>query len=156
MSNTNSIQELLLKEIKDPYVQENFYRLKLYLERIGAQIGSGDTTINNFLAGTAVWEKFSRTIPASSTLIVDTIPLVSFRSISYIMNTRAPSTDREKNLKMDINKDDSQLKKQVYALSGAPLNVEINELITGPNYELEMVNNELFSVEVNFSRLTLP
>jgi len=38
--NTTSL-DLLLKEIEDPHVQENFYRLKLYLE----QIATGNTTI---------------------------------------------------------------------------------------------------------------
>ena len=33
--------DLLLKEIADPYVQENFYKLKLYLEKL--QISTGGT-----------------------------------------------------------------------------------------------------------------
>jgi len=42
MSQTNSL-DLLLKEIEDRYVQENFYRLKLYLERLDT--AGGDITI---------------------------------------------------------------------------------------------------------------
>lgn len=34
MSVTNRNLDLLLKEIKDPHVQENFYRLKLYIEEL--------------------------------------------------------------------------------------------------------------------------
>lgn len=41
MSVTNNSLELLLKEIKDPHVQENFWRLKLYLESLAV----GNTTI---------------------------------------------------------------------------------------------------------------
>jgi len=32
---------LLLKEITDPYVQENFYKLKLYLDSLEVQVSSG-------------------------------------------------------------------------------------------------------------------
>ena len=42
--------DLLLKEIKDPYVQENFYKLKLYLERL-ARNKTGNTTILQNITG---------------------------------------------------------------------------------------------------------
>jgi len=46
--NTTSL-DLLLKEIKDPHVQENFYRLKLFLENLSTgatTIVQGDTNIS--------------------------------------------------------------------------------------------------------------
>lgn len=156
MSLTNSI-DLLLKEIEDPYVQENFYRLKLYLERLDSGGGTGSITQNiNVTQSDHPWEKFTQSISASSTSIVDTIALTAFVKIEYTIEYRDTTTNRVKGLKMSVVKDDTLLKDQVYAISGAPLNIELNTNINGSNYELEIVNNELNAVEMVFARLTLP
>ena len=48
----NNQLNLLLKEIQDPYAQENFYRLKLYLENQLGSTGSLTQVINNITTGT--------------------------------------------------------------------------------------------------------
>lgn len=153
MSLTTSL-DLLLKEIKDPYAQENWYRLKLYLETLS----SGITTINQTIINAgdeAVWEKFSRSINASTTSIVDSIPLTSFDKIEYIISYKDIVTNRVRALKVSVVNDDTTIKEQVYAISGAPLDIDLTTKVTGPNYELEIVNNELNAVEMLFARLTL-
>lgn len=41
------VLRLLLQEIEDKYVQENFYKLKLYLEALDSVVGDINTTIIN-------------------------------------------------------------------------------------------------------------
>ncbi len=155
MSQTNSL-DLLLKEIKDEYVQENFYRLKLWLERLntgGTTIvvggGSGGSTA-------AVWEKFTRSVPASSTIIADSVALSSFNQIEYIINYKNTSTKREKGLKVTVVKDDTLIKEQVYAKTGAPLSIGLNTVINGSNFELQIVSSEVVGVDMSFARLIIP
>lgn len=157
MSGTNNF-EPLLKEIEDKYVQENFYRLKLYLESIGlgSSSGGGGTTIIGGGSSVSVWEKFTRSLPSSSTTIADTINLASFRQLEYIINYRDSVTKREKSIKVTVLKDDTTLEEQVYAVSGAPLSIGLNTNINGSNYELEITNNEPNTVDMSFARLTLP
>jgi len=155
MSQTNSL-DLLLKEIEDRYVQENFYRLKLYLERLD----TGGTTIINQggsgSTGVSVWDKIERIAPASSSIIADTLALSSFNQVEYIINYKQVTTKREKGLKVTVVKDDSLIKEQVYAKTGAPLSIGLNTIINGSNFELQIVNSELANVEVSLARLVLP
>ena len=155
MSQTNSL-DVLLKEIKDPYAQENWYRLKLYLERLNKT--GGDTNITNISGSTvtSVWEKFTKVVPISSTIIADSLLLTTFKQLEYIINFKDTVTKVEKGLKMTLVKSDTLLKEQVYAVTGAPMSMEVNTVINGSSYELQIVNNGLASVEMSFARLTLP
>lgn len=147
--------DLFLKEITDPYAQENWYRLKLFLEEGG---GLGDDTINiinNIIGGAAVWEKESRTLPASSTTIVNSFALTSFRGLDYVLNFKDTTSAKQKQLKLSVIKDDGTVKDTVYARLGSAISLEINSQINGSNYELAIVNNELFDVQVSLARLTL-
>jgi len=155
MSLTTNL-DLLLKEIEDPYVQENFYRLKLYLN----SLESGVTTIirdgTGGTGGVSIWEKFTKLVPASSTIIVDSLPLTSFQQVELIINYKQTVTKRSRGLKVSMVKDDTLLEEQIYAMVGAPLAVGLNTVINGSNYELQIVNSELADVEMSFARLILP
>lgn len=158
MSQTNSL-DLLLKEINDPYVQENFYRLKLYLQRLQTGGTGGTTIINQGGGGNAVdsvWEKINKTAPAGSTIVADSNSLSSFRQLEYIINYRNTVTLREKGLKVTVVKDDTVINEQVYARTGAPLSVGLNMVINGGNVELQIENNELNAVNVSFAKLKIP
>lgn len=147
--------DLLLKEIQDPYVQENFYRLKLFLQQAKLSGGGVGNVVTNITTSASVWEKAKKTVPASSTTIVESFALSSFRSLEYIINVKDTTSDKEKQLKLSVVKDDGSLKDCVYAIMGSAISLEINANINGLSYELEMINNELFAVEVSFARLTI-
>ena len=155
MSQTNSL-DLLLKEIKDPHAQENWYRLKLWLDRLE----TGITTIiqggGGSVADEAVWEKFNRSVPASTTYIADSLALSSFNSLEYIINYKHSVTSKEKSLKMTVVKDDTVLNDSVYAKVGAPLSVGINAVINGSDLELKVTNSETSIIEMSVARLILP
>lgn len=155
MSQTRNL-DLLLKEIEDAYVQENFYRLKLYLEYLDK---NQSITINPPGGGSdcvCVWEKFTRSVPASSTVIVDSLPMSSFDKLEYTMNFENTLTNRSKGLKVSVVKDDTLIKEQVYAITGAPLSTGLATVVNGSDYELHITNNETVTIGVSFARLTLP
>jgi len=159
MSTNTTRLDLLLKEIEDEYVQENFYRLKLYLE----QLAVGNTTVvNQQVLGpggepsTSIWSKQTVLLPASSTTIIDTIPLASFGQLEYIINYLNTFTSDKMGLKMTVINDDSTIEEQVYAKSGAPLNLGLFANAVGVNCQISVQNNETSPVEVSFAKLNIP
>ena len=159
MSTNTTKLDLLLNEIDDRYVQQNFYRLKLYLE----QLNVGNTTIVETLggtggtgSGTSVWSKTTVLVPASSTVIIDTVPLASFGQLEYIINYLNTFTKGKSGLKMTVINDDSTIEEQVYAKSGAPLNLGLVVNPVGINCEVSLQNNETSAIEVSFAKLNIP
>lgn len=152
--------DLLLKEINDPYVQENFRRLKLFLDaqELSASGGSGgsggsSTTIIN--TGTSIWEEYNKALPPSVTTIVDTFTLASFKQCEYIVNFKDSASNKEKGLKLSVIKDDGSLKESIYAIAGSAISLAISTNINGLNYELKVTNNEASSVDMYFARLKI-
>lgn len=149
--------DLLLKEIDDAYVQENFRRLKLFLEAqdLSASGGSGGSTTTIISGGTSIWEEYNKSLPASSTTIVDTFLMSSFKQCEYIVNFKDTASNKEKGLKLSVIKDDGSLKENVYAIIGSAISLAINTNINGTNYELKVTNNEASSVDMYFARLKI-
>lgn len=157
MTTNTTRLDLLIKEIKDPKAQENWLRLKLYLE----QLNVGNTTIVNTggSGGTtaeSVWTKTDVSIPAGITKVVDTIPLASFRQLDYKINYLNTVSNRRKGLKMTVINDDSTIEEQVYAISGAPLNLGIFTNIVGTDLQISVQNSETSDVEMSFAKLNIP
>jgi len=145
--------DFLLKEVDDPVAQENFWRLKQMIE--SGQVGSGSGAPGPVgpmgpagPAGDSFWQKITVTVPASSTLAVDTALLSSFRTGEYAVNFYNGTLLKTKSLKMLINNDDAGISDQVYAKRGDALNVAISAVESGPNFLLNVTNNELSSVDV--------
>jgi hypothetical protein len=145
--------DLLLKEIDDPYVQENFYRLKLYLEQTGFQVGD---VINNFkeIIGDAdIWTRVAGSVSSSGTSAVDTVSKSIFRTLDYNVTIKDTTSNKVKTLKMTVVQDDSGLKDYVSGIAGSPLNVSIDAIDTGSDVDLSFTNNEAFDVDVDAVRL---
>jgi len=148
--------DLLLKEIEDPYVQENFYRLKLFLEAFDA----GDDTynvvtnvVNNIIGSTAIWEKANGTVSASTTSVEDTIPLVDFNSVKYILSFSNGTNSEVKHMEVGVVNLGTSIKDSVYGKVKGSLNVHVNAVYNSPNFELEIINNETFSIEYDLAKL---
>lgn len=147
--------DLLLREIDDPYVQENFRRLKQYLDE---NYQGGDTTINQDITvidEESPWIRVSDIVNTSTTSVVDTLALSSFNKIEYIITYKDLVTGEGKGLNVTVINDNGTIKESVYAITGAPLDVDLDTDINGSNYELEITNNEPNNVEVILSRLIL-
>lgn len=148
--------DLLLKEIQDPYVQENFYRLKQWIEQNdvgGLSSGDGGSSNNLIIGDADIWDEQSKSLAASSLNVTDTIPMVAFRQVIYNINFKDSTSETYKSLKLTVTKDDNSLKDQVSNILGSPISLEINPVINGSNMELQITNNEAFIVDVRIARL---
>lgn len=102
------------------------------------------------------WKPFSSheaTVPANSTLIVDSELLTHFENIEYTFKIKKNLDSRS--LKLSVHKSDVNVKDQVYAKTGDPINIEMNTLSDGSEYSLEIVNNESVSVGLVFLKMLI-
>lgn len=156
MSDTNRVK-FFIKEIEDYYVQENFLKLKRYLDCVN--LTGGDTTIINPGGGGSstdpVWERFSATVAASTTLVVDTLPMANFMSLEYYVTFKDQVTDEVKGLKLKVVNNAGALRDMVSEKNGAAISLEVNTAVNGTDYELRIVNNTLNGLDVEYARLTL-
>jgi len=145
---------LLLKEIDDKFVQENFWRLKLYLEQLETGAGGATTNITNITQADSPWEQVTTMVPASTTQVVDTLALSSFGCLNYVVCMKETGGTKTKMFKLDVRNADTVMNDQVYAKEGDNLSVAVNSNISGANFELEFINSETFGIDVTFTRLT--
>lgn len=146
---------LLIKEIKDPYVQENFLKLKQFIDCLDLTNvtptvpgGSGPTLTPS------PWEVFARTIPLSSSAFIETIPLNTFCSLEYIMSFKDQFTNEKKALRMRVVNNNGVIQETVYGRTGAAIDLEVNTSIVATDYKLEIVNNSTNGLDINYARLT--
>jgi hypothetical protein len=148
--------DLLLKEIKDPYVQENFRKLKRYLERIDGGFG-GTQTINQTTVsggGVSIWERTSKqTITPSQTKTVDIKTLSQFSKAAYMVTIQQGNNTLSFNVSL-IN-DDSNLCWEIYGIVGC-LDIQLNFNNSGGQSLLDITNNETGDITVILEKLTTP
>ena len=160
--------DLLLKEIADPYVQENFYKLKTYIENLTTSGGGTGTQGLTGPAGPAglqgpqgipgvadFFKKITDSIPAGATKIIDTVPLVNFRLLEYTFRASNSPNTKTKGLKMTVRVTDSTVSDQVYSRGGDAINMSIDATISGPNVNLVLQNFEAFTLNYGLIRATL-
>ena len=146
---------LLLKEIVDPYSQENWYKLKTYLESLDLNIASTVTQTINTSSSLSPWITGSKSVGAGATEVVESIPLTNFTCVEYTICMKNAAGTLTKTLKMLARRDDMDIKDTIYAKNGDPINIEISSVQTGTDFQLTFVNNEAFSISVAFARLKL-
>ena len=100
------------------------------------------------------WQKGTDVIPASTSKVVDTIPLSQLRNVNYFVNLFKGDETQTKTFKMSIKKEAASLSDTIYARLGT-LQVATDALVSGSNLELRMTNTEIFPVEVRFFRNVL-
>lgn len=147
--------DLLLKEIEDPYVQENFYRLKQWIEQnnVGGGGGGGSTSVSNTVIDADIWDQFSKPLAISTTNVADTVALVNFVQLDYFLTFKDSVSSKVKTLKLLVLKDDSSIKDQISQIAGSPLDLDIEAVINGSDMELQITNNELSVVNLQVTRL---
>ena len=102
-----------------------------------------------------LWCKKCDSVNALSTKVIDSIPLSRFHLIEYSMQIHNAASTKVRTLKMMVARVDTGVDDQVFARGGSAINLELNNKITGRDFELEIVNNETESVDLSFARLTL-
>jgi hypothetical protein len=102
------------------------------------------------------WTKLSRSMSSgpATNLIVDTVPLASFRSLDYIITVSNVAQDKTKRIHLAIVCENASLKSSVYGKLGS-LKFAVTEAIVGGNCELTITNNESFAIEIHVAKLVL-
>lgn len=92
-------------------------------------------------------------ISSGITKVVETIPMNKFNCLEYTVCIKNELETLVKTLKIQVSKNNSDIKETVYAKNGNAINIGITCVQSGSNFELTFVNNESFLVKVNFARL---
>jgi hypothetical protein len=95
------------------------------------------------------------TIPASSSLAVDTILLSELKSTEYFISVYKQDRTKIRTLNMLVNNINGLLQDAVYARIGNDIQVEISAEVSGLNAELKIVNLESFDINCSFKRTNL-
>ena len=148
--------DLLLKEINDVYVQENFRKLKRYIDNLESRLGSGGgDTINNInnTVITSPWSQIvSVELPVAATTVVHTIAVGSTTCGEYIVCLEEQGGSATKSFKLRYRKTDTDVEDQIYSKSGS-MNVNADIVRTLTTIELRLTNNEPYIVDANFSTI---
>lgn len=149
--------DLLMKEVKDEYVQENFRKLKRYLDCIERKIedgGGGDTTniINNI--NNSPWSAIdTESIPASTMEVLDSKVLASTDCGEYKVCIKEQGGSKSKNFNVKYRKTDTDVVDQIYGKSGDIMDVSTSVVRTLTDIELQVTNNELYAVDVSLTEI---
>lgn len=146
--------KLLLKEIRDRYIQENFKRIQKEIESLDSTVAGTVNNVVNIVA-TQVWEKFDDVVSASSTKSIDTFKFTDLLKRNYEITVYNSVENKFKTFTMTVSKRNGDVSDTVYNKDGDVIDYGINAVIVGPNVELQVQNNETYNLDVSFGRLTL-
>lgn len=102
----------------------------------------------------------SGSLPSTGTEIVDEIPIAAVNHIDYIINFRNSDNSQTQSLKLSARRVDGGIKDIVYSKMNRnnvadTLSIDVVAQVSGLNFELEITNNESFSVDYSFIRFIL-
>lgn len=147
--------ELLLQQIPDPVLRENFRRIKFSIQ----DLKDGQTTITNtvnVVSSTAnVWVKFDNSIPASTTKVIDQVTLASFTSVKYILSLFSASNNLTKYYEVGIIKLGTNVNHSIGKRLGTGMSLALDANVVSGNLELSVTNNEAYSVGLSAAKLIL-
>jgi hypothetical protein len=145
---------LLLKEIRDPYIRENFQRILREFENVG--LGGGDT-INNItnITNLGLWTGISDAVNGSSSKVIDSISLGDFHTVKYNFSVYNDTESKTKTFEMTVNKEGSVVSDSVSNKMGSTFNMSIGANVNAGNMELTLFNNEIFNLTVSAAKLVL-
>ena len=101
----------------------------------------------------SVWDQFVVKVPAGETVVIDSLPLSDFDSLSYEVSIFGPSQNNVKTLSLKILQFNGGLTEQVFSKIGS-VGVLLHTGINEANFELIAENTEAFNVGVCLTVLT--
>lgn len=149
--------ELLLTQLDDPVIRENFLRIKTLLNDIEQRVGDSgdsDTIINNVLAA-SVWRKISANVAPSTTSPVDQIPFTDFKSAKYVFSVRDETNNKTSTFEINITNQNGSLNDTLSAKISGGINFSVNVIPDSGNMKINLINNEPVVLSVIMARLTL-
>lgn len=149
--------ELLLSEFKDPYIRENFRRIRNILKDLDSRVSdsaSGGDIISNIIAN-SVWKKINTNVNASTTTTIDQINLNDFTVMKYIVSIRDITNNKTTSVEMTIRNENGSLDDSVFAKLSGGINFSINAINDAGFLKLNLQNNEAVGLSINMARLVL-
>jgi hypothetical protein len=148
--------ELLLSELKDPYIRENFRRIKLLLNDIESRsTGSGSGDIINNIISSSIWEKETSEISALNTQAIDQIDINDFLVSKYIISVRDESANKTSTMEMTIKNENGSISDSIFAKISGGINFNINAVLDTGSMKLNLTNNENNNLSVILAKITL-
>lgn len=149
--------ELLESKIKDEYIREAIRRIRAALKDLDTRASSGASSgdITNIVNAISVWKKINTNANASTTTIIDQVPLSSFSTLEYTLSIEDTIGNKTRSMKMLINNENGSLSETVFARIGVGIDFSISPINNAGTMELTIINNETNGLAVNMARLTL-
>lgn len=143
----------LLKEIDDRYVQENFKRLKAYLDD-SSNVG-GDTIINNntTVINNGLWTDISDTVPSSSSKDVDTFDFATFIAAKHIVSVFNLDEAKYKSFEVSAIKSGAGVNDTVYNIQGQGIDYDLNVSVSLGQVKYTITNNESYPLTLSIRKL---
>lgn len=143
--------------MNDPYIRENFRRIKELLLDIESRVSgseSSDNIINNIIAA-SIWKKISVNAGASSVTIIDQMSVNDFDSLKYIMSVRDETNNKTSTMELNIKNENGSLVDSVFAKMPGGISFAVDAINDSGTMKINLTNNELVSLSVISARLTL-
>ena len=147
--------DLLLREVQDPYAQENFLRLKRILEDIELSGNAGPPGPPGppGVPGTSGDAATTVLVPATSTVTVLSTPYAGFSHVDASMGVADLSKSKSSSFKTMVNRQGAVVQDSVYARLGYIFNYTFDVQLSGANMEYVVQNNEAFDIYFSYKNL---
>lgn len=149
--------ELLIAELKDPYIRENFRRLKQILKDLDSRLedtGSSGDIINNLLA-VSTWQKISANVATATTAPINEISINDFKTLKYIVSLRDEVDNKTSTFEITIKNENGSLNDTVFAKISGGIDYNVNAVNNSGVMELNITNNTLNTLSIVMARLIL-
>lgn len=101
-----------------------------------------------------VGRRIRKTVPASSSLTIDTVVTAKFRKIRYDL-TAWQTGGKSKGMNLDVLNDDGEIFNTVYGRIGISLSMSIGASLSGSDTILVVTNPNAFDIEVEALRFKI-
>ena len=96
-----------------------------------------------------------KTLSANSSFSLETIPLSHFSFLKYFISFVSLNDGTTKQMEVQIKKQGSNVYSVVSGRIGTGIDLIVNPLVSGVNFEMSITNNESFDVEINYSNIII-
>lgn len=150
--------DLLLQQIADPIIRENFRRIKFEIQSLidGQSTSSGSTAGGS--TGTTIvspWTRFTTNIDAVTTKVIDSVKLSDFKKIVYEVTFYNVVEGKTRGFRIDVVNNGSSVSDKISSILGDYMDYEVNVNLNSGKMELEIVNNEAFRIDSILAKLVL-
>lgn len=103
----------------------------------------------------SIWKKKFLDVASSATGVIDEIPLTSFRQVAGYFSAYNTTSNVHQSHEFKISYDGSNIKDYVYNKSSPIAGLQFNVVISGPNAQIQIVNNSAYALKLELVKLTV-